>query len=153
MAKLTGWMRWAVAGLALLAMAGCASTSRYHGYVPSDEDLAQIEVGRDTTETVAEKIGRPGSTGLLRGGGWYYVQSEWEQFGWREPREIDREVVAIQFNERGTVSNVERYGLADGQVVALSRRVTDPQSVSPFSILSRIFGTIGNFNPGALLPG
>ena len=35
----------------------------------------------------------------------------------------ERQVVAISFNESGTVTNVERFGLERGQIVVLSRRV------------------------------
>ena len=36
-----------------------------------------------------------------------------------------REIVAITFDDSGVVRNIERFGLEDGNVVALSRRVTD----------------------------
>lgn len=109
----------------LLAMAACAPIERNHGYVPAESELATVEVGRDTRETVAEKVGRPTASGLLNDEGWYYVQSRYRTFGPRQPEEIDRQVVAISFNAAGRVTNVERFGLEEGRVVALSRRVTE----------------------------
>ncbi|MCA0204869.1 MAG: outer membrane protein assembly factor BamE [Proteobacteria bacterium] len=136
--------RGLVAGLALgLLVAACSPIMRYHGYAPSDEDLAQIQVGRDTRETVAQAIGQPGMGGVMEGSGWYYVQSDWRERGWRAPEEVDRQVVAISFDQSDRVSNIERFGLADGQVVALSRRVTDA-GPRP-SVMSQVMSALGQF--------
>lgn len=130
-------------GLGLSALAACSPIMQYHGYAPSDEELAQIVVGDDTRETVAQKIGQPGMGGVVEGSGWYYVQSDWRQRAWRAPEEIDRQVVAISFDARDRVTNIERFGLADGEVVTLSRRVTD--SGPRPSVMSQVFRVLGQF--------
>lgn len=90
-------------------------------------------------------IGRPTSMGLLEGSGWYYVGSRWRHYGLRRPQEIDRQVVAINFAPDGTVANVERFGLEDGRVVVLSRRVTE-SGVTSISLIRQLLGNLGNFN-------
>lgn len=117
-------IRWTAAVLCLLAVA-CTAIYRNHGYVPREDELAQIEVGKDTRETVAEKIGRPSAEGLLNDQGWFYVQSRFKTVGPREPEEIERQVLAVTFSDRGTVENIARYGLEDGRVIEISRRVTE----------------------------
>ncbi len=62
------------------------------------------------------------------------------------PKEIDRQVVAISFSDTGVVENVERFGLERGQVVPLSRRVTDTGVVDN-TFLRQLLGNIGRFNP------
>jgi outer membrane protein assembly factor BamE (lipoprotein component of BamABCDE complex) len=143
-------LRAGAVGLACLALAACATVTRNHGYVPTDEDLAQIEVGRDTRETAAPKIGRPSTQGLLSEDGWYYVQSRWEHRGAMPPREVDRQVVAVSFDSRGVVANVERFGLERGQVVALSRRVTEP-NIRGRSALAQIFGNLGRISADQII--
>lgn len=141
--------RWlAVACLCLTA--ACSTQYRNHGYVPPDENLARIDVG-DSREEVATVIGRPSATGLLEDDGWFYVRSRYREYAWRAPVEIDREVVAVTF--RGdSVANIERYGLRDGRVVPLSRRVTEGETAGiPF--LRQLFGNLGNFNPAGLFDG
>lgn len=148
-----GLWRAVLAVLALsLVLSACSPIMRFHGYAPSDEELAQIQVGRDTRATVTEKIGQPSMGGVMEGSGWYYVQSDWRQMGPRAPVEVDRQVVAITFNERDVVTNVERFGLADGQIVALSRRVTDtgPRGMS---VLQSIFRVVGQFTPQMITGG
>ncbi|HEX9859181.1 MAG TPA: outer membrane protein assembly factor BamE [Paracoccaceae bacterium] len=133
---------WFCAGLCLLTVAACAPVFRNHGYAPTDIELEQIQVGTDTRETVAELVGRPSAAGLLNDMGWYYVQSRWRHFGAREPQEIDRQVVAITFTEAGLVENVERFGLEQGRVVPLSRRVTD-SNIKGVSFIRQLFGSLG----------
>ena len=109
----------AITGLCCLVMAACTTVYRNHGYVPDDVELAQVEVGVDTRETVAEKIGRPSAQGLLNDVGWFYVQSRFKHLGPKAPEEIDRQVLAVTFTEFGVVDNIGRYGLEDGRVVEI----------------------------------
>ena len=132
------------------AMAACSPVYRNHGYVPTEQDLATVEIGKDTRDTVAQKIGRPSTSGLLNDVGWFYVQSRYKHFGPRAPQEIDRQVLAVTFNEAGTVENIARYGLEDGKIVQISRRVTQP-NVKGLSVIQQILGTFGKLDAGNLL--
>ena len=139
-----------IAGMVLLTLVACATLYQNHGYVPTEQELAALQVGVDTRETVATTIGRPSAQGLLNDVGWYYIQSRFKLIGGREPQEVDRQVVAITFTEAGVVANVERFGLEAGQVVQLSRRVTAP-NVKSASVLRQIFGNIGRINSDGLV--
>jgi outer membrane protein assembly factor BamE (lipoprotein component of BamABCDE complex) len=131
-------------------VAACSPVFRNHGYVPAEDELAQVEVGKDTRETVAQKIGRPSTSGLLNDVGWFYVQSRYKLVGPREPKEIDRQVLAVTFTEAGVVENIARYGLEDGRVVEISRRVTQP-NVKGLSFIQQILGTFGRIQAGDIL--
>lgn len=143
---------WLVSPLLLLALFACSPVQRFHGYAPDDIQLAEIEVGRDTRESVAEKVGRPGLSGVMEGSSWYYVQSDWVERGWRAPLEVNREVVAISFDNGGRVANIERFGLEDGEVVPLSRRVTSTGPTG-MTILRQLLGNFGQFNPAQMIGG
>lgn len=143
-------MRQGLLGLFVVVATACAPTFNNHGYVPSDEELALVVVGRDTRETVAASIGRPSASGLLNDVGWYYVQSRFKNYGALKPREEDRQVVAITFTEAGEVSNVERFGLEKGQIVPISRRVTE-ENIKGASFLRQLFGNIGGLSGDKLL--
>lgn len=131
-----------------LSLAACSPQFSNHGYIPPPEDLALIEVGTDTRDSVAEKIGVPTSAGVLNDSGYYYVRMRTRSIGPMRPQEIDRQVLAISFTETGVVQNVERFGLERGQVVPLERRVTDA-SVGDNTFLRQLLGNIGRFNPAA----
>ncbi len=133
-----------------LALAACSATYRDHGYIPPQKALDGILIGVDTRDTVRAAIGAPGTSGLLTNSAWYYVQSRFRQVGMKEPEEVDRQVVAISFDDRGLVENVERFGLERGRVVALSRRVTE-SNVKGIGFLKQLFGNIGRVDASNLL--
>lgn len=140
-------------GLVLMlavAVTACASLYRNHGYVPAPDELALVEVGVDTWETVGQKIGRPSTSGLLNDEGWYYVQSRYELRGGREPKEIERTVLAVTFTSAGVVENIASFGLEDGKVVEISRRVTET-NIKGFSLIRQLLSNFGTFNPGAFI--
>lgn len=150
MGKLRSMVRIAAAGIVLAALAACTPIYRKHGYVPSDKDLENVIVGESTQEDVGFEIGRPSSIGVLTGSGWYYVGSRFKQVGLRAPVEMDRQVVAITFDDAGVVTNVERFGLQDGQVVAISRRVTQ-SNIKGLSFLRQLLGNIGTISAADVL--
>ncbi len=129
-------------------VAGCAPQFSNHGYIPPQEDLDQLEIGTDTRESVAEKVGVPVSSGVLNDSGYYYVRMRTRTIGPLAPQEIDRQVLSISFNQAGRLQNIERFGLERGQVVPLERRVTS-SPVSDQTFLRQLLGNIGRFNPAA----
>ncbi|MCK0139113.1 outer membrane protein assembly factor BamE [Aliiroseovarius sp. F47248L] len=139
MGKMVGAM------LLLALVTGCSATYRNHGYMPPKEDVDLIEVGKDTRETVGASIGKPGTSGLLAGSGYYYVRSRFKHYLYNAPQEIDREVLAISFTEKGVVQNIERFGLEDGRIVVLERRVTD-SNVKGIGFLRQLFGSFGRID-------
>lgn len=125
-----------------LGLAACSPVFRNHGYVPAEDELALVEVGKDTRETVGQKIGRPSTSGLLNDDGWFYVQSRYQHVGPRQPKEIERQVLAITFNDAGVVENIARYGLEDGKVVQISRRVTET-NIKGITLIQQLLGSFG----------
>ncbi|UOA31799.1 hypothetical protein DSM110093_01573 [Sulfitobacter sp. DSM 110093] len=147
--KQTGKTRLRIAGMGLaLLLTACTPQYENHGYVPPQDQLEQIVVGSDTKETVAQKIGVPTASGVLSDDSYYYVKMRQRALGFMAPKEIDREVVTVSFNEAGVVANVERFGLERGQVVPLSRRVTT-SPVADNTFLRQLLGNLGRFSPTA----
>lgn len=142
-------VRGAALGVLLLALGACSAIYRNHGYAPTDAELAEVIVGVDTRDSVEGTLGRPSSAGILAESGFYYVSSRRRHFAWRAPEEVDRQVVAISFDDSGVVENVERFGLQDGTVVALSRRVTD-SNIRGITFLRQLLGNLGNFRADQL---
>jgi outer membrane protein assembly factor BamE (lipoprotein component of BamABCDE complex) len=140
-------LRRALIGLAVAGVvaSGCAPTVRVHGYVPSAADLEKVRPGVDTYESVERALGRPSSSGLLQDRSWYYVQSVIENYTYHAPRVIDRTVLAVNFNENGVVSGLDRYGLRDGRIVNLTARTTETGG-RQLGILEQLFGNVLNLD-------
>lgn len=134
----------------VVALAACSAVYRNHGYAPAEDELALVEVGVDTMDSVGQKIGRPSTSGLLNDDGWFYVQSRYRHFGPREPKEIERQVVVVTFNEAGVVENIGRFGLEDGKVVEISRRVTET-NIKGISLIKQLLGNFGRVSAEDLL--
>jgi len=136
----------------MMSVTACSATFRNHGYMPPKEDVDLLVVGKDTRETVTESVGKPGTAGLLVDSGYYFVRSRFRHFAYYEPEEIDREVLAISFDTRGVVENIERFGLENGRVVALERRVTS-SNIKGVSFLRQLFGSLGRIDVAEALGG
>lgn len=143
-------LRGAVLGAVVLGLSACVSTYRNHGYVPSEEDLANIIVGVDTRDSVAETVGVPTSSGVLDASGYYYVATRFRHYGAAAPKPVSRELLAISFDTGGIVRNIERFSLEDGRVIPLQRRVTD-SGLQDKTFLRQLLGNLGRIGPGQLL--
>ena len=139
-----------IALIAVLGLGACTPQYRNHGYMPTDTDLATIAVGVDTRDSVIAAIGAPTAGGVLDPSGYYYVESRFRHLGPLAPQEIERQVLAISFDAAGVMTNVERFGLQDGRVVTLSRRVTD-DNVRDTTFIRQLLGNLGNFDPTTLI--
>ncbi|MGY9047153.1 hypothetical protein P775_09280 [Puniceibacterium antarcticum] len=138
-------LRLGLLTVAFGVLSACTAQYSSHGYVPLEEDLQQVVVGVDTRASVEDLIGVPTISGMANESGYYYIESNVRNFAYRAPEEISREVLAISFDSAGVVSNIERYGLEDGMIVPISRRVTD-SSAGDISFIRKLFGNIGGFS-------
>lgn len=139
-----------IAILSILALAACSAQFRNYGYVPTPEDLAMISVGSDNRASVEEKIGAPALASMSTESATYYVQSRERRFAWRKPETVERQVLAISYDTGGAVSNIESFGLQDGQIVPISRRITGTTGTNA-SIIRRLIGSLGGFRASDFL--
>ncbi len=154
MSAITGKFRKTVkvAGLvaALAIAAGCSQLDRYHGFIPPAEELATLDVGQTTKGEVITLFGPPISERALESNTIYYASSQFQYFGPFAPREVDRQVLAIDFDSNDRVRNISRYTLEDGRVVVLDRRVTE-DGINDVTFLSQLLGSFGRLDAEQLL--
>lgn len=137
-----GRLRGLVPFLAFLVLTACAATFTTHGYIPPEDILAEIKIGVSDKEEVAKLAGRPSIAGVVSDKAWYYVASKRRHYAWKEPEEIDRQVLRISFDNRGLVRNIERFTLEDGRVVRLNARVTET-GIKGIGLLRQLLSNIG----------
>ena len=143
-------LKSAATGLAFLALAGCSPQFRNHGYLPDETELAALVVGVDTRVEVDEAFGVPAMSGLQQSGGYYYVHSRVRHLTYKEPEVIERNVVAISFDDENVLTNIGRYSLKDGQFIVLSRRVTEGGDLTA-GVLRQLLANIGNISADSFL--
>ena len=135
---------------ALAIVSGCAPMDRYHGFIPPQEELATLNIGSTTKDEVIALFGPPTSERALQNNTIYYATSQFERFGPFAPKEVDRQVLAIDFDASDRVRNISRYTLEDGRVVVLDRRVTE-DGIQDVSFLGQLLGSFGRIDAGQLL--
>lgn len=134
--------------LACVVVAACSQDVRRHGYVPPPEDLAKIEVGKSTRDSVVETVGAPSSVDLRDDRGFYYIQTTTRKYGARAQSAVGHRLVVINFDARGVVSNVQEIELEGDKIVSFERRVTDA-GANNNTFLRQLLGNLTNFSPGA----
>ncbi|MEO0681153.1 MAG: outer membrane protein assembly factor BamE [Pseudomonadota bacterium] len=132
-----------LAAVTAATLAACEPIIRTHGYAPTETQLSDIAPGLDTVSTVTTKIGRPSTGGVVRDNTWFYVASRTETLAYNPPEVVERRVVAVRFEDDGTVASVDRFGLEDGRVINLVTRTT-PTFGRELTVLQQIFGNLGN---------
>lgn len=127
--------------LACLLIAGCAAEVHQRGNLPTDEKLAQVRTGI-SREQVQSILGSPSTMATFTDMSWYYIGQKVEDYAFYRPKVIDRQVVVIQFDNDGLVSEVKRLDKEDGKAIEMVERTT-PTVGRDFSIMQQIFGNLG----------
>lgn len=133
-----------------LGLSACAPTYAVHGFAPSETDLARVEAGLDDRASTLRKLGQPSTIGAIDGGEWYYVQSRVKNFAFYAPQVVEREVVAVLFDEAGQVESVRRFGMEQGKIIDLETRIT-PTYGRELTVIQQIFGNFGQISTEQLL--
>ena len=131
-----------VAALLGLALTACGETITKHGHHFQENDLKQVSSGM-SQEQVKGTLGTPTTTATVGSGtAYYYISSTQGQTSFFTPVEKDRKVLAIYFNQLGSVDRVAHYGIKDGKVFDYARQKT-PTPSRDEGILKALFRNLG----------
>jgi outer membrane protein assembly factor BamE (lipoprotein component of BamABCDE complex) len=140
--------RGARAGAALalaiaVATAGCSTTVTKHGTQLTEQDVQQVANGM-TADQVRQVLGSPATVAAVgRGDAYYYISSTMQQSAFFKPTEVDRQVIAVYFNQGGSVERVANYGMKDGKVFDFISRTTPSANTNDQSIVQQLFRNLG----------
>src|SRR5262245_1576783 len=96
-----------------------------------------------TKEQVAAVLGSPDTTSTIAGEAHYYISTTQKTVAFLKPREIDRQVIAVYYDQNQTVRDVGHYGLKDGIVFNYYKGET-PARGKDLGFLEQVFGNIAN---------
>lgn len=146
--------RLALAAASLAVLGACTATRDFHGFVPDQALATDVQPAVDTRSTVLTRLGTPSTTSIFDQAGtaayapgkeklWVYMSSTRELLTFYYPKVVQREIVAIQFDDDDVVSDVLVYDIDDGRVLEYNSRVT-PTRGRELGILEQLFGTLGS---------
>jgi len=137
-----------------LAVAACSTNIAHRGYLAKPGAFSQVHEGMAKSE-VQGILGSPSTTAGVnfQGDSYYYISSTTEQRAFLNAKEVDRQVIAIRFDQNDQVASLGQYGLEDGKIVDINSRTT-PTKGRELTILQQLFGNIGAPSAGgAIVPG
>jgi outer membrane protein assembly factor BamE (lipoprotein component of BamABCDE complex) len=131
-----------LAGLLLLApLGGCGAQIDHHGHVFMDVDTQQVQPGM-SKEQVQQAFGSPDTTSTIGGSdAFYYISTTQKTYAFFKPWEIDRQVIAVYFDQKASVQQVAHYGMQDGIVVNFASGET-PARGKDMTIVEQILGNV-----------
>jgi outer membrane protein assembly factor BamE (lipoprotein component of BamABCDE complex) len=125
-----------------LALSACVETITKHGHQFQENDLKAVQSGM-SQEQVRTTLGSPTTTASVGGSrAFYYISSTHGQTAFFTPVEKDRKVLAVYFNQLGTVDRVAHYGIKDGKVFNYSSQKTATASRDE-GIIKALFRNLG----------
>ncbi|QKV18335.1 outer membrane protein assembly factor BamE [Oricola thermophila] len=133
-----------------VALGGCSSTGVLspaevykQGYVIDEQTLALVPPG-SSREQVLLTLGTPTTTETFDNEVFYYIsQTRRRGAAFMKAKLVDQRVLAVYFNDEGTVERIANYGLQDGKLFDFISRTT-PTGGRDQTFLSQILsGTLG----------
>ncbi len=139
--------RFAAAAAGALIVVACQPTVDSRGYVPNPDALEQVQPGQQKAE-VQNLLGTPSSVTPFGEEVWLYISRKTKTVAFFTPKVLEQNVVAVEFDRSGVVTDVRRYTLADGKTIEPVGRTT-PAPGRELTFVEQLVGNIGKFNtPG-----
>lgn len=134
-----------------LTVAACSSNIAHRGYLAKPGAFGQVREGMPKSE-VEGILGSPSTTASVnyQGDSYYYISSTTQQTAFLNPKEVERQVIAIRFDQNDQVASLGQYGLEDGKIVDINSRTT-PTKGRELTMLQQLFGNIGKPGPGGVI--
>jgi outer membrane protein assembly factor BamE (lipoprotein component of BamABCDE complex) len=124
---------------------GCTPTVQTHGHSLEEEQIARIKPGQTSRDEVRQLLGSPSALSAFDDDAWYYVSQRTEKTSFYQEGVVAQDVLTIDFDDQGRVTNIDRHGLDQVASIDPVDRVTPTAGSSP-SILQQLIGNIGRFS-------
>jgi outer membrane protein assembly factor BamE (lipoprotein component of BamABCDE complex) len=135
--------------LSTTVLAGCQTGEVLNqGYVIDQETLALAPVG-SSREQVLLSLGSPSTTATFDNEVFYYIsQKRTRPVAFMNPRIVEQNILAVYFNDEGTVDRLANYTLQDGIPFDMISRTTPTGGVE-LTFLGQLLK--GGANPAGLI--
>ncbi|MAY60717.1 MAG: outer membrane assembly protein BamE [Rhizobiales bacterium] len=134
----------AMVAMTAVAVSGCTTKEVFNqGYVIDQNALELTPVG-SSREQVLLSLGTPSTTATFDNEVFYYIsQKRVRGAAFMKPRLVSQNVLAVYFDEEGTVTNIANYTLKDGKAFDMISRTTPTASKDETFLLQILSGAGG----------
>jgi outer membrane protein assembly factor BamE (lipoprotein component of BamABCDE complex) len=114
----------------LAGLAACTPRTNVQGNVVDPDLLSQIKPGEIKKEEVQALIGTPSSVSPFDQNTWYYISKSTRRFAFLKPEILEQKVIEIEFDKKGMVTAIHKFGEQDGKDVQVVERTTPTRGKS-----------------------
>lgn len=131
--------------LSVAVASGCQTQEVFNqGYVVDQQSLELTPVG-SSREQVLLSLGTPSTTATFDNEVFYYVsQKRVRSAQFMKSRLVSQNVIAVYFDEDGTVASMANYTLKDGKVFDMISRTTPTGGADQTFLLQMLTGAMGS---------
>ena len=135
----------------LLNMTSCSTVVENRGYIFNPEIQEKISQGMDKTEIIS-LLGTPSTVSESTGLKYYYISNKFFKYAFLNPKEIERTIQVISFDENDNVRNIEEYTMKDGRVINYNKDKTLPNGTE-VTIIQDLFDNTGRYTNAEAIAG
>ena len=128
-----------------MAVLSACVTTVTQGHLKEDEAISAIHIGTTTKDEALKALGSPSSQSSFGPLAWYYVSSVKKNRSLFAPTIADQRVLEIGFDNKGVVSSIRNYSLADSKNIEIASRTT-PAEGQTLGFFEQIMSNLGRFN-------
>lgn len=131
-------------------LSACASDDLFithTGNMPSEDKIAMVFKGQSKKD-VWEILGSPSTIVPLDKDTWVYMSSEIKQVAFMPPKEIERDVLVVKFDENDNVSSIEKLDKDQGTSLEVAQEQTQ-NTEQKEGFFRKYFGGVGQYIPFA----
>jgi outer membrane protein assembly factor BamE (lipoprotein component of BamABCDE complex) len=135
--------------IACLLVSSCAwlmPPPQLRGNKVDPESLKELVPGTSTKADVTAVIGSPTARDTFDDNTWLYISEVTQERIGRVLGELNQDVVVMNFDDKGVLTNIHKLDKEDGLPVAVIARTT-PSPGTEASFMQQLLGNIGRFNP------
>lgn len=132
-----------------VALVACSPRLDTRGAMLDPETVEEIKPGIHTRNEVAQRLGTPSSLATFDDKTWYYIGNKTKTVAFLKPTVLEQQVIAVKFDETGTVKEVNKLDLKDGRDIQISDRVS-PTRGRELGLFQQLYATLlqGRGNAG-----
>lgn len=114
------------------------------GNLPDPGRVAELKPGKATKDQILDSLGSPSSINSFGKETWYYISERTETVAFFRPEVLNRQVLVVEFDKTGKMTQIVSLGLDAGREVAHIKRVT-PTFGQELTVLDQLLGNFRRF--------
>ena len=130
---------------AIISASACTPTQATRGNFLEDRQIEDVKVGEHSRYDILQYMGSPTATAPFNENKWYYIGQKTEKRGILDHEVIEEQVIAVEFDDKGIVSKIERLD-TEREDIPVNKNKTST-SGNEVTVIQQMLGNLGKFNP------